>query len=77
MVLAWIVTVPAAALVAGVATLIVSTGAIGTVIVVLAAFGGMATFWWLSRRTPVTRHTVNEDADVLDSRPAAVAGGAK
>jgi PiT family inorganic phosphate transporter len=68
MALAWLVTVPAAALVAALATLIVKTGAIGTVIVVIAAVAGMASFWMLSRRHPVSHETVNVDEDVLASR---------
>ncbi|WP_344754767.1 inorganic phosphate transporter [Gryllotalpicola koreensis] len=75
MALAWLVTVPAAALVAGLATLIVRTGVIGTVIVVIAAVGGMAAFWLLSRRHPVSHETVNVDEDVLASRPVAVGAG--
>ncbi|WP_344791046.1 inorganic phosphate transporter [Gryllotalpicola daejeonensis] len=68
MALAWLVTVPAAALVAALATLVVRTGAIGTVIVVVAAVAGMASFWLLSRRHPVSHETVNVDEDVLASR---------
>jgi inorganic phosphate transporter, PiT family len=75
MVLAWLVTVPAAALVAGLATLVVRTGVIGTVIVVIAAVGGMVGFWMLSRRHPVSHETVNVDEDVLASRRERVGAG--
>ncbi|MFC4242249.1 anion permease [Gryllotalpicola reticulitermitis] len=75
MALGWLVTVPAAALVAGVATLVVTTGAVGTVIVVVAAVAGMVAFWLLSRRHPVTHETVNDDEDVLSSRRTPVSTG--
>ncbi|AYG02783.1 inorganic phosphate transporter [Gryllotalpicola protaetiae] len=78
MVAAWLITVPAAALVAALASFIVGTGAIGTVVVVVAAVAGMAAFWFLSRRHPVTKETVNDDEDVLARKPATVSvGGAK
>ncbi|HEY0249601.1 MAG TPA: inorganic phosphate transporter [Gryllotalpicola sp.] len=76
MVLAWLVTVPAAALIAALATAVVRTGIIGTIIIVVAAVAGMAAFWVLARRHPVTEHTVNDDEDVLASKPVPV-GGAK
>ena len=78
MVAAWLITVPAAALVAALASFIVGTGPIGTVVVVVAAVAGMAAFWMLSRRHPVTKETVNDDEDVLARKPAtASVGGAK
>ncbi len=77
MALAWLVTVPAAALVAAVATFIVKTGTVGLIITAIAAIGGMVAFYLLSRRHPVTHETVNEDEDVLASKPVAAQGGAK
>jgi PiT family inorganic phosphate transporter len=75
---AWLITVPAAALVGAVATFIVRTGTVGLIITAIAAVLGMVAFYLLSRRHPVTQHTVNEDEDVLASAPApAVAGGAQ
>jgi PiT family inorganic phosphate transporter len=53
-VVAWVVTLPAAALVGGLATWIASGSTIGLVVVAVLALAAGLTFWMLSRRKPIT-----------------------
>jgi PiT family inorganic phosphate transporter len=72
MVIAWVLTLPAAAVVGAVASWIASTGTAGVIIV--AAIGGMvaAGIYLASRRTPVTPDSVvNDDVPVEPLKVAA------
>lgn len=74
MVVAWVLTLPGAALIAGIAGL--ATGALGgttgIVIVTLAALAGGIGIWIAAQRDPVTPENVN---DVSAEEPALVAVG--
>jgi PiT family inorganic phosphate transporter len=71
---AWVVTLPAAAFVGGLAAWIASTSLVGLICVgavgLLAGLG----LYGLSRRDPVNRHNVNEEADGRGT-PEPVAAG--
>ncbi|MGH3673977.1 MAG: inorganic phosphate transporter [Pseudonocardiaceae bacterium] len=60
MAIAWLLTLPAAAVVGAVAGRVADTGTVGTVVVAVAglAFGGG--IYALSRRQPITAHNVND-----------------
>jgi PiT family inorganic phosphate transporter len=60
MAIAWIVTLPAAAVVGAVAAWGASTGTVGTVIVALVGVAIAAGIYAASRRRPVTAHNVND-----------------
>jgi PiT family inorganic phosphate transporter len=53
-VVAWVITLPAAALVGGLATWIASGSTVGLVVVAVLALAAGLTFWRLSRRKPIT-----------------------
>ncbi|WP_378144137.1 anion permease [Cnuibacter sp. UC19_7] len=59
--IAWLVTLPAAALVGGVAAWVASTSVIGLFIVIAFAAAAILTFYLLSRRNPVNHDNVNEE----------------
>ncbi|ANF31430.1 phosphate transporter [Leifsonia xyli] len=71
---AWVITLPAAALVGGLAAWIASTSVIG--LIGVAVFGLLAglLIYGLSRRNPVNRHNVNEtdETEATDAEPVAV-----
>jgi PiT family inorganic phosphate transporter len=58
---AWVITLPAAAVVGALATLVASTSTIGLVVVAVLALVGGSAFFVLARRKPVTRDTVNDE----------------
>ncbi|AXH37123.1 anion permease [Humibacter sp. BT305] len=58
---AWLVTLPAAALVGGVAAWVASTSVIGLFVVIAFAAAAMLTFYLLSRRNPVNHENVNDE----------------
>jgi PiT family inorganic phosphate transporter len=62
----WLVTLPAAALVGGLATYLAVTGTLGLLAVVLVGIVGAAVFILLARRKPVTRTNVNESDDAAE-----------
>ncbi|GAA3029526.1 inorganic phosphate transporter [Actinokineospora globicatena] len=64
MVVAWALTLPAAALVGAGAGWVAGTGAAGTVIVAIAAAAICGGIYWLSRRNPISAHNVNDAATV-------------
>jgi inorganic phosphate transporter, PiT family len=70
MAIAWIVTLPAAAIVGAVAAWAASTGTVGTVIVAVVGVAVAAGIYAASRRRPITADNVN---DVKTPEPAAVA----
>ena len=61
MVVAWLLTLPAAAVLGGLAAWTASTGTVGTVLVAAVLAVLAAVIYRMSRRKPVTATTVNED----------------
>ena len=66
---AWLITLPAAAVVGGLAAWAASTSTLGLVLVVVFALAGGIGFVVLARRKPVTRTNVNEDASEKSDEP--------
>jgi PiT family inorganic phosphate transporter len=60
----WLLTLPAAALVGGVAAAIALTGTFGLVLVFAALIVGAGTIYAISKRAPVDSGNVNDSADV-------------
>ena len=60
----WLLTLPAAALVGGVAAAIALTGTLGLVLVFVALLAGAGAIYAISRRAPVDSANVNDSADV-------------
>ena len=60
MVLAWVLTLPAAAIVGALAALVAETGTVGTVVVAVAGLAVAGGIYALSRRELVDAHNVNE-----------------
>jgi inorganic phosphate transporter, PiT family len=72
----WVVTLPAAALVGGLAAWVASSSLIGLICVGAVGLLCGLGIYALSRRNPVTRHNVNDDAERGAERvPAAVGAG--
>ena len=62
---AWLVTLPAAALVGGVSAWLASSSTAGLVVVAVLALAGGLAFALLARRHPVTHETVNDSDEAL------------
>ena len=60
MAVAWLLTLPAAAVVGAVAAGGASTGTVGTVVVAIALVASAAGIYAASRRNPITAHNVND-----------------
>jgi PiT family inorganic phosphate transporter len=60
----WLLTLPAAALVGGIAAAVALTGTIGLIIVFAALIAGAGVIYVISKRSPVDSHNVNDSADV-------------
>src|SRR6476619_4161000 len=60
----WLLTLPAAALVGGIAAAVALTGTIGLIIVFAALIAGAGVIYVISKRAPVDSHNVNDSADV-------------
>jgi PiT family inorganic phosphate transporter len=60
----WLLTLPAAALVGGVAAAIALTGTVGLVLIFVALLVGSGTIYAISKRAPVSSDNVNDSADV-------------
>lgn len=60
MALAWIVTLPSAAIIGAVAALVAASSTIGLIAIAVLAVVGIGTIYLLSRRNPVTAKNVNE-----------------
>ena len=72
LVYAWILTLPAAALVGGLAAFVAEKGTFGTILVGLALIACASTIWVISRRAPVTSDNVlASDEVLLTAEPAA------
>jgi inorganic phosphate transporter, PiT family len=69
MVIAWLITLPAAAIVGALASRVAQTGTAGTVVVAVSGLAIGGGIYALSRRQPVTADNVNE----LPAQPRAVA----
>ena len=67
MAIAWLLTLPSAAIVGAVAAWIASTGTIGTIVVALALVAAAGGIYAASRRNPITANNVN---DVPATAPA-------
>ncbi|MEV4603562.1 inorganic phosphate transporter [Amycolatopsis sp. NPDC049253] len=71
MVIAWVLTLPAAAIVGAIAAAVSTRGSWGTILIgalgVLVALG----IWLASRRNPVSAHTVNDEPDAAKATPVA------
>ena len=64
MALAWLFTLPVAAVIGGVAAKVAAEGNNGTILVGALAVVAIAAMWLYSRRRPVTARNVNDDVDV-------------
>ena len=72
MVIAWLVTFPAAGIVGALACALAKTGLWGTVVVAFIACAVAFVIWRLSRRNPINSANVNERADVkVNANPGA------
>ncbi|HEU5484390.1 MAG TPA: inorganic phosphate transporter [Microlunatus sp.] len=65
MAVAWLLTLPGAAIVGGLAALLSNHGAIGVIALLLLLAGACAIIWSLSRRNRVHQHNVTDSAEVL------------
>ena len=72
--MAWVFTLPAAALVGGLAAWIASTSTVGLIVVAVLALAGGLAFVFLARRHPVTHDNVN-DVDSESREPEAASTG--
>ena len=73
MAIAWVLTLPAAAVVGALAGKLASGGAVGTIIVAVVGLAIATGIFLASRRNPVTASNVNDVAPVGDAAPAPVA----
>ncbi|MDN4616118.1 anion permease [Leifsonia sp. F6_8S_P_1B] len=71
---AWVITLPAAAIVGGLAAWVASTSLLGLIIVAVVALACGLGLYALSRRNPVTRHNVNEGDEGDEGRAAEPVG---
>ncbi|WP_236795290.1 inorganic phosphate transporter [Amycolatopsis sp. GM8] len=71
MVLAWLFTLPAAAIVGAVASEAASTGSVGTILVGVVGVAIAVAVYLLSRRNPVTASNVNDTAPAAPAAAAA------
>jgi len=62
---AWLLTLPAAAIVGALATVLTEQGPIGMLVVLALLIGGSITIWLISRRNRVTHANVGDSAEVL------------
>jgi PiT family inorganic phosphate transporter len=72
--MAWVFTLPAAALVGGLAAWIASTSTVGLIVVAVLALAGGLAFVFLTRRHPVTHDNVN-DVDSESREPETASTG--
>ncbi|MDN4639883.1 inorganic phosphate transporter [Agreia sp. PsM10] len=72
--MAWVFTLPAAALVGGLAAWIASTSTVGLIVVAVLALAGGLAFVFLARRHPVTHDNVN-DVDSESREPETASTG--
>jgi len=70
----WVLTLPAAALVGGLAALLANVSTLGVVIVAVVGAAAVVGLFLLARRQPVTHENVNDDPDGETSPELASAG---
>jgi inorganic phosphate transporter, PiT family len=71
---AWLLTLPAAALVGGVSAWIANTGTLGTIVIFVALLVMASGIWVISRRNKVSATNVNDSHEVsLSEKPVPVA----
>jgi PiT family inorganic phosphate transporter len=75
--IAWVFTLPAAALVGGLAAWLASSGTVGLVIVAVLAVAGAIGFLLLARRHPVRHDNVNEAEENEEDKDAELASAGK
>jgi PiT family inorganic phosphate transporter len=63
MVIAWSLTLPAAAFIGGIAGAVAITGTLGTIVVALTAIACASGIYLLSRRNPIDAHNVTDTAE--------------
>jgi PiT family inorganic phosphate transporter len=71
--IAWIITLPAAAVVGGLAAWLASSSTLGLVVVIVLGAAAGVGFFLLARRKPVSRTNVNEEQGA-EKAPAEVKG---
>ncbi len=71
MLVAWLVTFPAAGVIGALACALAKCGLWGTILVAIIAAAGALTIWRLSKRNPVTSTNVNDHAQVKIGAAAA------
>jgi PiT family inorganic phosphate transporter len=69
MVLAWVLTLPSAALVGALAGQVAESGTVGTIVVAIAGAALAVGIWTLARRRPIGAHNVNEVDEEADREP--------
>lgn len=72
---AWLLTLPAAALVGGVSAAVANTGTLGTIVMFVVLVAAAAAIWAVSRRTRISHDNVNDGHEVrmaADRAPASV-----
>jgi PiT family inorganic phosphate transporter len=62
---AWLLTLPGAALVGGLAALLSGHGVVGVIALLVLLAAACTVIWTLSRRHQVDRHNVTDSAEVL------------
>ena len=65
MVFAWLLTLPGAGLVGGVAAILANFGTVGVVALLLLLAAACSAIWALSRHHRVSRHNVTDSREVL------------
>jgi PiT family inorganic phosphate transporter len=65
MVFAWLLTLPGAGLVGGLAAILANFGTVGVVALLLLLAAACSAIWALSRHHRVSRHNVTESREVL------------
>ena len=60
----WLLTLPSAAIVGGVAAAVALTGTVGIIIVFIALLAGAGAIYAISKRAPVSSSNVNDSPDV-------------
>jgi PiT family inorganic phosphate transporter len=72
MALAWLFTMPAAAIVGALAAQVAGTGTLGTVVVAIGGIAVASAIYTLSRRQPVNAANVNAPVDAPQPTPTVV-----
>jgi PiT family inorganic phosphate transporter len=73
--IAWILTLPAAAIVGALAALLASTSTVGLIVVAVLGVLAIVGFLLLARRHPITHRNVNETGDEEEQQPESVGAG--